>query len=592
MPPPIRRPGGSQTISLRRVVGPYVRPYRRTLALLSLVSLLGGLAEAAVLVLIARIALTLSSHSSQVHITAGPIHAELTVSTLIVIVGVLALTQLLLDVTETKLAIGVVIRVMQSTRTTLVRDYLHASWALQSEERDGRLQELLTTYVGQATSAISSLSQIMVSGFSLLALLFTALAVSPLASLGVAAAALLIALLLRPIRAAVQRRSRRAAEAGLAFATSLTEITATTQETRIFSVEDAIQRRIEVLNDASASAVFRTKFLSNLVPGVYETFALMLILGTLAIVNSIGAVGLTALGPVVLIMVRSLTYGQGVQTSIQSLHETAPYLDVLTSEQERYQRAALAEGGEQVESIGALRFDHVVFEYVPGQPVLRDISFDVPSGEIVGIVGPSGAGKSTLVQLILRLREPTSGRILADGLDIAQLSLGDWYRRVSFVPQDSRLFAGSVGANIQFFRDDVDDRAVVDAARRASLHDEILTWPLGYDTQVGERGGRLSGGQRQRICIARALAEEPDIVVFDEPTSSLDSRSESLLRHTMTSLAPRTTVFVIAHRLSTLSICDRIMVLQRGSMQGFDEPARLEANDPFYQEALRLAGMR
>ena len=116
MPPPIRRPGGSQTISLRRVVGPYVRPYRRTLALLSLVSLLGGLAEAAVLVLIARIALTLSSHSSQVHITAGPIYAELTVSTLIVIVGVLALTQLLLDVTETKLAIGVVIRVMQSTR--------------------------------------------------------------------------------------------------------------------------------------------------------------------------------------------------------------------------------------------------------------------------------------------------------------------------------------------------------------------------------------------------------------------------------------------------------------------------------------------
>jgi ATP-binding cassette subfamily B protein len=592
VPPPIRRPGGSQTISLRRVVTPYVRAHRRTLALLALVSLLGGLAEAAVLVLIARIALTLSSHSSRVHINAGPIHADLTVSTLIVIAGVLAVTQLLLDVTETKLAIGVVIRVMQSTRATLVRDYLHASWALQSEERDGRLQELLTTYVGQATSAISSLSQIMVSGFSLLALLFTALAVSPLASLGVAAAATLIALLLRPIRAAVQRRSRRAAEAGLAFATALTEITATTQETRIFNVEDAIQRRVEVLNDASASAVFRTKFLSNLVPGVYETFALILILGSLAIVNQVGAVGLTALGPVVLIMVRSLTYGQATQTSIQSLHETAPYLDALTNEQERYQRAGLAEGGDQVESIGALRFDHVVFEYAPGQPVLRDISFDVPSGEIVGIVGPSGAGKSTLVQLILRLREPTSGRILADGLDIAQLSLTDWYRRVSFVPQDSRLFAGSVGANIQFFRDEVDDRAVVDAARRASLHDEILTWPLGYDTQVGERGGRLSGGQRQRICIARALAEAPDVVVFDEPTSSLDSRSESLLRHTMTSLAPRTTVFVIAHRLSTLSICDRIMVLQRGSMQGFDEPARLEANDPFYQEALRLAGMR
>ena len=587
-----RRRRGSRTISLRRAVGPYVAAHRRTLVLLALVSLLGGLAEAAVLVLIARIALMLSSHSSRIYVNAGPLHLQFSVSTLIGVAAGLVALQLLLDLVETKLSIEVQVRVLHDTRTTLVRHYLHANWSLQSGEREGRLQELLTTYVSQATAAISSFSQILVSAFSLLALLFTALAVSALASLAVAAAATLIAVLLRPIRSVVQRRSRRAADAGLAFATALTEITSTTQETRIFGVEDAIQRRLEVLNDAAATSVFRTKFLSNLVPGVYEAFALFLIVASLAVVNAIGVSGLAALGPVVLIMVRSLSYGQSTQTSIQNLHQNAPYLDVLSSEQRRYEWAALPEGGEPLGSIGAITFERVWFEYVPSEPVLREVSFHVPSGEIVGIVGPSGAGKSTLVQLILRLREPTSGQVLTNGRDIRDFSLGDWYHRVSFVPQEARLFAGTVQENIRFFRDHLDTEAVAEAARRASLHDEILSWPRGYDTRVGERGGQLSGGQRQRVCIARALAEEPEVVVLDEPTSSLDPRSEALLRHTMASLAPRTTVFVIAHRLSTLSICHRIMVIQHGLVQGFDEPTRLEENDPFYREALRLAGMR
>jgi ABC-type multidrug transport system fused ATPase/permease subunit len=219
------------------------------------------------------------------------------------------------------------------------------------------------------------------------------------------------------------------------------------------------------------------------------------------------------------------------------------------------------------------------------------VSFEVPKGEIIGIVGPSGSGKSTLVQLLLRLRTPTSGRILVDGVDLESLSVDDWYGRVSFVSQETRLFAGTIADNIRFFRT-VDQADVERAAKLAYIHDDIVSWPLGYDTPVGERGGQLSGGQRQRLCIARALVEDPDIIVFDEPTSALDVKSESIMRDTMLDLAPRRTVFVVAHRLSTLSICDRIMVILGGEMQGFDEPATLEEKNPFYQEALRLSGMR
>ena len=181
---------------------------------------------------------------------------------------------------------------------------------------------------------------------------------------------------------------------------------------------------------------------------------------------------------------------------------------------------------------------------------------------------------------------------LANGIDAATIDIDDWYQRVTFVPQETRLFAGTVRENITFYRTGIDDAAVERAARSAHIHDDIVAWPQGYDTPVGERGSQVSGGQRQRICIARALVDDPDVVVFDEPTSALDVRSESLMRDTMAALAPEKTVVVIAHRISTLTICHRIMVVFDGEMQGFDTPSALEESNPFYQEALRISGMR
>jgi len=192
----------------------------------------------------------------------------------------------------------------------------------------------------------------------------------------------------------------------------------------------------------------------------------------------------------------------------------------------------------------------------------------------------------------LRLREPTEGVFAVDGTDARVFSIDEWYQRMSFVPQDPHLFAGTVADNIRFFRDEVDADRVEHAAKLAHLHDDIMAWPKGYGTPVGERGAQLSGGQRQRLCIARALVEEPDVMLLDEPTSSLDVKSESLIRATIADLAPTTTVFIIAHRLSTLAICDRIMVVLGGVLEGLDAPDVLEATNPFYREALKLSGMR
>jgi ABC-type multidrug transport system fused ATPase/permease subunit len=293
-----------------------------------------------------------------------------------------------------------------------------------------------------------------------------------------------------------------------------------------------------------------------------------------------------------LVMLRSLGYGQALQGAYLGLSSSAPWIERLMGQLEHFEQGKRHDGGEAVGSIQQIEVNHVTFAYPEDKSVLHDLSLTIEQREIVGIVGPSGGGKSTLVQLLLGLRDPQEGRILADGRNIADLDKAEWSRKVTFVPQAAHLIAGSIADNIRFLRDDVTDEEVERAARLAHLHDDVMGFEGGYERQVGEQGGHLSGGQQQRLCIARALVENPDVLILDEPTSALDVRSEHLIRETLLALKERMTVIVVAHRLSTLDICDRIMVIQAGELKGFDTPANLEQSSDFYREALVLSGMR
>ena len=209
-------------------------------------------------------------------------------------------------------------------------------------------------------------------------------------------------------------------------------------------------------------------------------------------------------------------------------------------------------------------------------------------GTIVGVVGPSGAGKSTFVQLLLGLRDPTAGRITADGTDVRRFDAERWFARVSVVPQEPVLLATTVFDNIAFRRPGVTAAEVEEAARRAHVHEEIVSFPDGYQTQVGERGSQVSGGQRQRICIARALVGDPHLVVFDEPTSALDPQSEQKVQQALDELRERALVVVVAHRLSTLDRCDEIVVLRDGRLLAHGPAPDVRRDDPWVVEALAL----
>jgi len=223
---------------------------------------------------------------------------------------------------------------------------------------------------------------------------------------------------------------------------------------------------------------------------------------------------------------------------------------------------------------GRLAFHHVSFGYSGDRTVLHDLTFEVPPGARVGVAGPTGAGKTTLVSLLLRLYDPTVGRICLDGVDLRDYRLDHLRRQYAMVLQEPVLFSTSVAENIAYARPDAGPDQIEEAARAANAHDFITRLPQGYDTLVGERGMTLSGGERQRVSLARAFLKNAPILILDEPTSAVDLRAEILIMEALERLMCGRTTFVVAHRLSTLESCDLRLELEQGRVLAVRETTR------------------
>jgi ATP-binding cassette subfamily B protein len=254
-------------------------------------------------------------------------------------------------------------------------------------------------------------------------------------------------------------------------------------------------------------------------------------------------------------------------------------LEVLNADDRLEQRA----GARALGPIkGHIRFESVTVGYEPDRPVLHDLSLDVRAGETIAIVGPTGAGKSTLVGLVPRFADPWQGRIVIDDQDLRDLTLASLRQQVSLVLQEPFLFPLSIAENIAYGRPSATQQAIEDAARAANAHEFITSLPDGYQTVVGERGCTLSGGERQRISIARALLKDAPVLILDEPTASLDTRTESLVLQALNRLQEGRTTLVIAHRLSTIRNADRIVVLDAGRIVGIGTHEQLLSSGGLY----------
>lgn len=233
---------------------------------------------------------------------------------------------------------------------------------------------------------------------------------------------------------------------------------------------------------------------------------------------------------------------------------------------------------------GAIRFEHVSFEYLDGRPVLQDVDLDIVAGRTIALIGHTGSGKTTLTSLVPRFYDVTAGRVTVDGIDVRDLTLNSLRAAVGVIAQDPFLFSATVRENIAFGRAGISDEEVERVARLAQAHEFVERLPQGYDTVIGERGITLSGGQRQRIAIARALAVDPRVLVLDDATASVDATTEAHIRAGLrTAMEGRTTI-IIAHRLSTIALADEIVVLDEGRIAARGTHDELVGTSPVYRE--------
>lgn len=560
------------------------------LVVVAITSLLAGFAEAALLYVVVQIAAAISAGEDAGEIAVGPIGPTTVAVDRLCLIGAGVLVLLLvLALINSYAGAKTMTTTLNRTRKQAFGAFVSAEWSIQSQEPEGRLQQVLGGHIQRVGMAVLQVTNGITAFLQFLTLLASAVVVDAVGAGLVLFAIVVIGAGMVPITRTMRRLSRQAMEINMQYTRLVAQSVRVAREIRVYGVGDAVSERIGERADEAEELGLRSRFLTKFTPSLYQYLALLIVVGALAVISATDSIEVGNLGAIVLLFVRALSYGQRVNSSMQSLGEAQPFLESVLDQTQRYESQRMAREGRALGAVADLRCEGVGFSYDGEHEVLTEVDFLVERGECIGIVGPSGGGKSTLVQILLRLRHPDTGRYLVNGVDAAGYAYADWSERFAFVPQDNLLVAGSVTDNILFYRSGFGPADAERAARLAHLHEAILELPGGYDTQLGAGVRDLSGGQRQRLGLARALVGSPDVLVLDEPTSALDMASEQLIQQTLAELQGTRTMFIIAHRMPTLGMCDRIFVLEQGRLVASGPHAELQRDSEFYREALRLS---
>jgi len=573
-------------MSIRRV-NPfrYFRDQIGNIVRIGILSLVSAQFQAATLILIVPLAQAISKGDRRFKKSLGPIPINSSTNRLILIAFGTVAVAAVLDIWIAWMRSRIVTQWELSRREEIIREYFNSDYAIQAGERLGTLPTLVG-YANRGAAALGNITNGLEAVLTMAMFVTAAIFVDYRAALFLIGTVVALSFVLRPVMTRTKRYSRLLAGMAVEYNREVTEVTRMARDVRVFDAVDPLAKHLTQLSHKVARVKRKSAFAGGLTSPVYQYTGMLLLVGALAVAKNVNSLDLATIGAIALLVLRSLSFGQQLQNSYQGYLDCFPYVEQLEQRRREYVASALIDGTVTLDAAQRLDLENVRFSYDGESEALAGVSASFSVGEIVGIVGASGSGKSTLSQLILRLRDPTAGRILVNGVPAGDYTFTSWYRNVSLVPQDPRLLHATVAENIAFLDPSITRDKVIAAAKAAGIDEVIETLEHGYETQIGPAFRDLSGGQIQRVGIARALARGARVLVLDEPTSALDVHSEVVIQTTLESLRDHALVLIIAHRLSTLSICDRIVVLRDGQVETIGTLADVSESSDFFRRAL------
>lgn len=467
----------------------------------------------------------------------------------------------------------------EDLRKELFEKTLKASWPHLLEQKTGYLERILLFDVNQATSLLSQISSSILIATSFITYAFVAFKISSTVTIFTIIFGGLLFFIFKPL---FFKTRKIAEDIGLTYklvAHHMGQAIIGSKIVKATSTEDKIINKSSHYFERLKGGRVKMGLYTYAVGNALEPIGIAFI-GLLFIFSyQASSFNIAAFGVVVYLIQKMFSFIQSAQSQIQGLNGLIPYIEGVTEYRDTAEKnGEINPGNEKFIFNRSLEFKNIEFSYSRSGEILKDVSFAIQNGHVVGIVGPSGAGKTTIVDLLLRLFNPTSGQILLDGKNISEISLKEWRGNIGYVPQDIFLLNDTVENNIRFYDETISRERITEVAKMANVYDFIQGLPDKFQTMTGERGLELSGGQRQRIVLARALAKNPKILILDEATSAVDTESESLIQKSINSLRGKVTILVIAHRLSTITNSDELLVFDGGKIIEEGKPENLLKN--------------
>lgn len=470
-----------------------------------------------------------------------------------------------------------------NTQNGLFKRFLKASWPYLLKQKLGHLETVLLTNVQVSSQILSYISSFVIIFTSLFIYILIAVNISLYTTLLSLLLSTVIFAVFKPLMQKLRNISYQKEKLNREISHHINENVLGLKSVKVMSVGEKVARIARENFETAKKIQIKTNIMHSIVGALMQPISIIFVIILFAFAYKTSGFNLAAFAAVIYLIKQIFSYMELLQKKILAFNAVIPYYkNVVEYENQALNNFEINDGKNEFKFIDRIEFKNIDFSYNANKIILSDLNFTIKKGEMVGLIGPSGAGKTTVVDLILRLFRPDSGKIFLDGKDANEIALDAWRKNIGYVSQDIFLMNGAIEKNIKFYNNEISDQDMIEAAKMANIYDFIESCPKKFLTEIGERGIELSVGQRQRIVIARILARKPQLLIFDEATSALDNESEIKIQKVIENLKGKITVFVIAHRLSTVINSDRLLVLENGKIMEQGKPAELLNDEKSY----------